>query len=450
MSKAAKKAAAVSRRSFLQTTAMGMGAAAPGPKPPNVLYILCDQLNGDALSAYGNPDIYTPNLDRLVKRGVSFMESHSANPICCQARACLMTGRMPVETGVVQNGRSLPHGAPIHSSVPNLGQWFGERGYETVYCGKWHLMDEYPAQAIPGFAVLPAGNGEGCVTDPFVSRACQAYLRHRSRKKPFFLVASFMQPHDVTLFWMLNKDLVPKELPFPALRDKLPPLPPNNRVRPAEPQRLVQWLRNVTGPPFSDEQWRFYIYCYYRQAEMMDAELGRILNALEASGEARNTVVVFTGDHGEGAGRHGLVQKWSPYDEALKVPLIVSAPGGMEEGLRDTRHLVSAIDIAPTLCDYAGIPAPPHACGSSLRPLLEQKPTVWREFITAELQVVGRLLRTQQYKYVRYPGDPVEQLFDLKADPWEVKNVFDDPKYVGVIKEHRKLLQEWESHLIPA
>lgn len=434
----------LSRRSFLGSTALGV-AAVGQQKPPNILYIISDQLNCDALSAYGNPDVQTPNLDRLVKRGVSFMESHSPNPICQPARACLMSGRTAVETGVLRNNRTntLPPG------VPNLGQWFGERGYETVYCGKWHLPKEYPEKKIPGFDVLPAGGGEGSLADPYVAKACQTYLRHRSHAKPFFLVASFMNPHDVTLYWMLNKELIPKELPYPELRDKLPPLPLNNKVRPREPKQLTQGLTRLSNLPFTDEQWRFYVYCYYRQVEMMDAEVGRILDSLDASGEADNTVIVFTSDHGEGAGRHGLVQKWFPYDEALKVPMIFSAPGRMGEGQRDTRHLVSGIDIVNTLCDYAGFPAPPHARGSSLRPLLESKPVVWREFVTADTQVVGRVVRTADYKYVYYKDDPVEQLFDRKADPWEMTNVFDVPKYADVMKEHRKILKEWESHLIP-
>jgi arylsulfatase A-like enzyme len=195
-------------------------------------------------------------------------------------------------------------------------------------------------------------------------------------------------------------------------------------------------------------QWRFYLYNYYRQVEMLDATVGRILDALESSTHADNTIVIFTSDHGEGAAHHQHVEKWYPYDEALKVPLVISCPGRIESDYRDQHHLVTGIDIISTMCDYAGVSAPPHARGYSLRPLLEHKNVEWRDFVAAEVQVVGRVIRTPHYKYVRYKDDPVEQLFDMEADPGETHNLYADSRYASVVTDHRKLLNEWESKLI--
>ena len=438
------------RRQFLKSTACGAGASLAGlarqrelgaafsqPTPPNVLLVLTDQLGLDAISAHGCPDVQTPHIDRLVSRGVTFMESHSTNPVCSPARSSLLTGRMPVETGVITNGR------PIHANCPNMGQWFRQSGYETLYCGKWHLPAGRPAE-IPGFSVLPAGQGQGDLMDNVVSRSCEAFLRGRSGTQPFLFVASLLQPHDICYWAIQDKTLVPKQLPFPQLRDQLPPLPPNHKARPPAPEKLDR----LKFDRFSDEQWRYYIYVYYRQVEMVDADIGRMLDALDATGLAGNTIVVLTSDHGEGRGRHSHVQKWYPYEESVKVPLVVSCPGRVAENHQDA-DLVSGLDVMSTLCDFADIKAPPKARGRTLRPLLERKPVEWREFVSSEHHVVGRMIRTDRYKYVRYQDDPVEQLFDMKDDPWETKNLYDDSKYRSVVQDHRQLLTGWEAQLEP-
>ena len=435
------------RRDFLKTTAAGagallagsaLGAAARPGRQPNFVFIITDQLGLDALSGHGCPDAATPHMDRLLARGVTFMESHSTNPVCSPARSSLLTGRMPVETGVISNSR------PIHESCPNMGQWFGPRGYEPVYCGKWHLPGGYPPE-LPGFTVLPCGVGQGDLVDSNVSRSCEAYLHSRRRDRPFLLVASLLQPHDICYWAIHGRQLVPPELPFPELAGRLPELPPNHRSRPRAPERLDR-VRHIG---FSDAQWRYYIYIYYRQVEMVDADVGRILDAVEASGDADNTIIVLTADHGEGRGRHQHVQKWYPYEEGVKVPMVLSCPGRIAEGLRDTSHLVSGLDVMSTFCDYAGIQPSVDARGKSLRPLLEGKPVQWREFVSTEHHFVGRMVRTGQYKYVHYRDDPVEQLFDMGTDPWEKTNLYDDAKYASVLRGHRKLLAEWETSLKP-
>ena len=177
--------------------------------------------------------------------------------------------------------------------------------------------------------------------------------------------------------------------------------------------------------------------------------MGRVLDALEDSGLAENTVIFFTADHGDGMGCHKTVQKMFLYDEAAAVPFVVSWPGQVAEGVQDGTHLVSGLDLAPTLCDFGGIEAPPKARGRSLRPLLEQKPTEWREFLVSESNIRGRMVRTPEYKLITYKDDPTEQLFDMKADPWETRNLVGDARHADVMADLKKRLSEWESKLEP-
>jgi arylsulfatase A-like enzyme len=436
----------LTRRDFLKTGAAGaaslaagmaLGIGAPAVRAaerPNFLFIIADQLALDSISAHGCTDVRTPNLDRLVRGGVSFHQSYTAYPLCSPARASMFTGRMPSETGVINNG------IPIDSSVPNVGQWLGQQGYETIYVGKWHLPGGYQA-AIPGFTVLPGGiGGEGNAGDPAVSRSCQGYLYNRSAGSPFLLVASFLQPHDIC-GWVGSHVGVSGWEPAPKITGKFPGLPRNFDYDKREPQAL----QRRTRPQWSEAQWRHYLWAYYRHVEMVDAEIGRVLDALEAAGQHRNTVVIMTADHGEGRGRHHLVLKNYLYDEAARVPLIVNYPGRIPAGKQDNAHLVSGTDITPTICDYAGIKPPADVVGRSLRSALEGKAGEWREFVAAEVAGGGRMIRTSGHKYVAYPNDPVEQLFDMEADAGETKNLAADSS--SALEAHRKLLKDWEARL---
>ena len=445
----------VTRRKLLQAGGAGVAAAAlpalgaapakpkaPG-KRPNVLLILCDQLGLDAIGAHGFADARTPNLDRLVRGGTTFLESHSTNPVCSPARSSIMTGCMPVETGVITNGR------PIHASRPNVGQWLRRSGYETLYCGKWHLPGGYQAK-IDGFDVLPAGMGQGDLGDTIVSNACAAWLKNRGRggpaaAKPFLMVASFMQPHDICYWGNARANRMPPNLPLPfeRLRGRLPKLPPNHRSRPKEPQRLAQ--RRVRE--YTEDMWRYYLYIYARQVEMLDADVGRVLDAVEAAGLGDETVILFTADHGDGRARHLHVSKWYPYDEAVKVPMVVSCPGRVAEGAKDAVHLVSGVDVMPTICDYAGVEPPKTCRGRSLRPLSEGRRVPWRECVVSEWMVQGRMVRTPRYKYARYEGDPVEMLFDMQADPWETKNLAEEAGHAALLGKHRKLLAAFQAEM---
>jgi len=486
----------MNRRGFIKATGAASAVAATSNLPlmaaekgtgakPNILIIVCDQMNLDAIAAYKKQFdhsawlchwVDTPNLDELVHNGVSFTESHSTNPVCCPARSSMFTGRYSLETGVVINN------VGIDKSVPNMGQWFEKNSnYDPAYCGKWHAGGPWNnptvsgPRKIPGFDTIPNGPDTwGRHMDYGVSTGVEAYVRNHTGDKPFLAVAGFMDPHDIC-FWSSRLDNGrTRNSDFFNLGDKLPALPPNKAYD----------FNEIWSSPVdcSDMQWKNYIYDYCRMVERLDRNVGRILRAVRDRGD--DTIVLFTSDHGDGLGRHGRVSKWHPYDESVKVPFVVYGPKfGIQRNVIDTEHLVSGVDIMSTVCDYAGIPTPPNSRGLSLRPLLEGKPVEWRKSVFVELKEVGRVIRSDRYKYVmsyeRAPkkkgqavnenylttegkatrflqGDTqrlkrVEQamLFDMKNDPWETRNLIDDPKFKSVVAEHEAMLADFESALIP-
>lgn len=423
---------------------MGSASAFGANRTPNVLLIITDQQHIDTIAAAGCHDIRTPALDRLVRRGTRFVHSHSANPLCSPARSSILTGRPSSETGVHQNNLG------IRSDMPNIGQWLSqESDHEAVYAGKWHLPHTHTL-FMPGFTVLQTGiGGQGNIGDTSTSRACEAYLRNRSSSRPFMMVASFMQPHDICEWLRLNCRKM-DALPYPDLRDQLPKLPANFAYDPREPEAVASRRagNEAMKNNWSEGQWRYYIWSYYRHVEMVDAEVGRVLQALDDYGHSANTVVVFTADHGEGAAHHQMTRKNSLYTEALNVPLIISWPGHIPESAVNDTHLVSGMDILPTVCDYVGAGLPANVRGRSLPPVLDGHSGAWRSFCVSEvLKNTGRMVRTADFKYITYKDDPVEQLFDMKSDPGEEKNLARDAAHASTLEDHRKLLRNWENRL---
>ncbi|MFB0554852.1 MAG: sulfatase [Phycisphaerae bacterium] len=448
----------VNRRDFIKLSGSAVALLANGTlkrnvfaarqsrrqKPKNLLLIFTDQQHTNTIAAGGCQYVRTPTLDRLKTSGVSFTQSYSANPVCSPARSCVFTGRTSSETAVYVNGR------PIRSDIPNLGQWFSQQtDYETFYAGKWHLPRTYTSN-IPGFNVINTGiGGFGYLCDTVMSRACEGFLRNRSKSKQFLLVASFMQPHDICEWLRLNMDK-PQEIRYPQLADKFPELPDNFEFDENEPGAIKK--RRLGNEPFkgkwNKEQWRYYRWSYYRNIEHLDAEIGRILQALEDCGYAKDTLIVLTSDHGEGLAHHQMVRKNTLYDEAAKVPLLFSWPGHILENSTDTAHLASGLDIMPTLCDYAGITLPKNMRGRSLRPILEGRSVSADNFIVTEVRSnTGRMFRTPSFKYITYQDDSVEQFFDMRTDTGETKNLAASSRYALVLAEHRKMLREWESRL---
>ena len=411
---------------------------------PNILMISTDQQHAWTMSRLGNRDLATPALDGLMERGTTLTKNYCTYPLCSPARASMYTGRMPSEAGVHENGLG------IREDIPNVGQWFtSQTDYETLYAGKWHVAVPHTVD-IPGFRVINTGiNCEGAASDYSVSMACEAYLRNRSREKPFLLAVNFTQPHDIGRWVSYHSD-DPGRIRYPAIMEELPELPANFEVTFEEPALMRE--RRLGKVPCRKEwgelQWRFYRWAYYRMVEMVDAEIGRVLKALDESGEGEDTLVIFTSDHGEGLGHHQSITKGFLHDEASRVPLIVSWPGVLPQGRVDDESLVSGLDLVPTMCDYAGIAIPEKMTGVSLRGVLERGEQPNRACIGVEAYGGrGQMIRTPRYKYITLKDDPVELLFDMDKDPGETRNLATEEAHAKVLKEHRELLLTWNRGL---
>jgi arylsulfatase A-like enzyme len=235
------------------------------------------------------------------------------------------------------------------------------------------------------------------------------------------------------------------------VRDRCPPLPTNHGIPDHEPQCIA---RNYAGgnsfrayvrTNWGEEPWRLHRWAYCRLTEMVDAEIGIVLDALREAGLQDNTLVVFTSDHGDMDAAHKLEHKSVLYEESVHIPFVMSFPGVISKGAVDNTHFVSnGLDLLPTLCDYAGIEPPAGLPGRSLRPLAEGKAAPkWRDYVVSESQN-GRMLRTDRFKYCLYDeGENREQLTNLKDDPGEMRNLAEDPSFRGVLDQHRQLLKSW-------
>ena len=414
---------------------------------PNMLFIITDQQTVGALSCAGNPHVKTPNMDRLAARGVRFEKSYCTYPLCCPSRASLFASRMPHELGVYGNFDAQL--ADKH--VPTLGELFSAAGYETAYAGKWHLQVPFPAYRnpqIPGFTTLKLEGvdphtvdsekfGRGLTVDPRTADACVKFLQQK-HDKPFLLVTSILNPHDICEYVTCGA----LQKMIPADPTKLPPARPNLRAVAKLPSSWQQFADRYAA--WTEQQWREYLYVYYRLVESADAEVGRVLAALEQAQLVANTIVVFTADHGEMMGSHQMVTKQKLYDEAAAVPLIVAPPG--QQPAVDKQHLVSGLDIMPTLLDYAGIAAPASLEGKSLRPLVAGQSPAWREFVASECCTGGdaRMIRTARHKYIAFArGENRELFFDMESDPGETKNLVAEPALATEVARHRELLKQW-------
>jgi choline-sulfatase len=398
---------------------------------PNILFIHVDQMHYKAISAYGNRHVKTPAIDRIVKDGCSLMNAYTAMPQCCPARASWYTGRMSSETGVPVNGCKLSR------DLPDLGQWLGKRGgYECVYAGKWHINGRSVAKSFREIC----GSGRGEYNDGGIARACMGFLENYKGDKPFFLNAGFMNPHDCCYTAGANggqgKFRFAKEI-----ADKLPPIPKNFAKNPKFASRTRGW---------KELDWRYYIYSYYRLVEMVDAEIGRLYDALAASRFAKNTVVIFTADHGDGLGFHGKVSKGYMEEEAWHVPLVIVHPGKIEKNRRDSEHLSIGVDMAATICDYAKVPPlPKMTIAKSLKPVVQgEKIDQWRDYVIGESFLgSGQIgVRDKKYKTIHY-GDGATKVYDLSTDPLEMKDLAAAEAGQAVIERHNRYLRQYVGKL---
>jgi choline-sulfatase len=403
-------------------------------KRPNILFIHVDQMHFEAMSAYGNKYVKTPAMDRIAADGCSFRASYSANPVCCPARASWYTGRMSSEHGQANNG-----GYPIRKELPDLGSWLREHGdYETAYSGKWHVSGRKREESFKVLYGQPESKGE--IFDAAVGRACMGFLDNYTSDKPFFLNCGFVNPHDCCYTYGAQGGEGKFAFDEEVL-EEMPPIPENFYI-----YRGKKLKQNKQKERF----FKYYMHIYYRWVEMVDAEIGRLYDALMKSRFADNTVVIFSADHGEGLGFHGQVSKSMMVESSWRVPMIIVTPDRRRKGQQDNDHLSIAVDIPATICDYAEVEMlPKMTIGKSLRPLVENKKVDdWHEYIVGEnWQGTGKIgVRDARHKTIFY-GDGVTNIFDLQADPMEMNDLFATREGKGVLAKHKKYLREYVSKL---
>lgn len=483
---------------------------------PNVLFIMCDQLKATALSVYGNRVCETPSLERLASQGVTFENAITPHPLCVPARTAIMASRYPHQLGTRRNETLMPAGVQ-HA----FGVWKSAE-YNTGLIGKNHCFDrpedldlldvrgELWHRGLQGDAPLKGMEWTRPVADVHAAEAVRAdmprqsprisyvvtdfpeedygtsvitaqtekYLEdqaaaadNRGDRPPFALWVSFPDPHEPHQAARRYADMFPPEsvnLP-PSRDDEFDETSP-------ERNRILHRILGLSND--SEDDIRRSIGIYYAMTRLVDDGIGRILDTLESTGLADNTIIVFTADHGDFMGEHDMIIKGGLfYDCLVRVPLIVSWPGRVPESVRDD-SMVSTIDIVPTLLQLQGIDAPPEFHGEPLPTVTDATPrdAAFSEygsdgppFTMADLEAMPepygyetliaslqwreaegdrRMVRTSRWKYVHDPLSPPEELdelYDLEADPAELTNVAADPANAGVVARMRDRLEAWRA-----
>jgi len=450
------------RRAFIKTSAAAIlsseagfrhADAAESSTRPNILLLMTDQQFAGAISCAGNQDVRTPAMDSLAANGTLFTNAYCTNPVCVPSRVSMFNGRMPHEMGVYAN--IYPHAAI--RNFPMLGRALRDAGYDTGYVGKWHLLAPEKETDIHGFDYMSIHK------DPETPEECAAFIKQK-RDKPFFLVASFIDPHDICQ-WARGEKLPNGPIEDPPAPELCPELPPNHAIPDNEPdviRKVQEQYRDRTYPTadWTPGKWRQYRWAYYHMVELVDRHIGEVLDTLRSTGQEESTVVVFVSDHGDGTGAHHWNQKQVLYEETTRVPFIIVQKGRTRPGITDQTQLVSTgLDIFPTVCDYAGVTPPPGLEGHSLRGVVENgQEKALREYVVTETEFgefssappfqhtgpMGRMVRSAKHKYVVYSeGTLREQLFDLERDPGEMQNLAVSPEAADVLNAHRRTLMAW-------
>jgi arylsulfatase A-like enzyme len=407
---------------------------------PNIVFMMTDQQTAAAMSCAGNTDLKTPNMDRLATEGVRFTNAYCSFPLCTPSRASMFTGVMPHQLPVTVNSVAIPE----EFVSQTLGHLLSKKGYECVYAGKWHLPK---ATIDPAHGFLKIHD----FGDTGLAESCVAYLE-KIHERPFFMVASFDNPHNICEY-ARRQPLPWAQIAEPPIED-CPNLPPNFRPAAYEPDQVrIEQAKSFLKYPvlnYSNDDWRRYRNAYCRLVEHVDREIGKVLDGLKRQGLEENTLVIFTSDHGDGAGAHQWNQKSALFEEVVNVPLIIRLPT-KENGGKVLNQLVSnGPDLFASVCAWANINLPVYTTGRSLKDLVEgTQNDELHEFIVTETcfdasDTWGWMIRTPKFKYVLYPaGRYREQLFDMERDRGEQVNLAVESRYKGILEQHRKLLKEW-------
>jgi arylsulfatase A-like enzyme len=390
-------------------------------------------------------------MDSLARDGIRFERAYVANPVCVPSRISMATGVMPGRLGVFSNGMKAI--VPDEVNANSLGKLVQRAGYDTYYGGKVHMCRELnPPNA--GYDVVERDQRAS------LPDACIEFIQ-RKRDRPFFAVASFINPHDICYAHAAHIGKAPKgmrhvtELYRQASTlplDQLPPLPTNYAIPAQEPGAIESHLSPKAVTPagtmrreYDERQWRIYRWIYCRLTERVDEHIGRILAAVRDAGLEETTLILFTSDHGNMDASHQLASKGLFYEESVRVPFLLKYKDVIPAGQVDDDHLVATgLDLLPTLCDYAGADVPETLLGRSLRKIAEGRNVDdWRTCVVSE-NSWGRMIRSKRFKYCVYDSGTLrESLVDMNEDPGEMRNLATVPEFSELLLQHRRYLLQW-------
>jgi arylsulfatase A-like enzyme len=466
----------MNRREFLIAGAATASAPAQAVKPPNLLVIISDQLRFDALSSMGNKVVETPNLDRLAREGTRFENAMCACPVCVPSRTGMLTGKSMANSTVRDNPQAQDANLDVGPTYDNL---LHDRGYKSQYYGKWHVPYKAARTYDNKVADVPGEHRDFLAyIDQHVARRqpAKGELNSPMYNRPYTAspvdahyadAQAGVKPENYSQQDQFGLVHVPKEYSLAAYPTDLaiqalgemkdgpfsltcsigPPHPPFLNVEPY--WGMYPWADLPLSPNvFHDLQWAPYrqraatmaFYhdaervkrfesIYYGMVKEVDDQAGRILRRLDDLGLTRNTLVVFTADHGEMMGSHGLVSKMVLHEEAVHVPLLMRLPAAMRPGTV-VHDPVSGLDLFATILDYLDVPAPPRD-GDSLRPLVQGKPGA--DYRVSEWGVRNQpsfMVRTRDWKLIMADSPQsraFDALYDLNNDPYEMRNLLGEP-----------------------
>ena len=424
--------------------------------PPNIVVVLIDDLRWDDLGCTGHPFVHTPNIDRVAREGANFKNAFATTPICSPSRGSLLTGLHTVKHGIIDN---TDRSKQSHQ-LKTFPQELQKAGYETAYIGKWHMGNDNTPR--PGFDrwlclkgqgtsfdSLANDNGrnvetKGYVTD-ILNKESLDFVR-KPRTAPFLLYLAHKGLHpetaqaaDGTLSDPEASNYIPAPRHADQYKGEKVPRRPNSGVAPVDKPALQQKIAGLKplGPETvgPDED----VLNRLRMLSAIDEGVGELLQALEQTGQLDNTVFVVTSDNGYFYGEHGLnVERRLAYEESIRIPLLVRYPSRIKAGLTPD-SMVQTIDLAPTMVAAAGVEIPSQYHGRSLWPLLEGEiPADWRDSVLVQywsetvfprINKLGyQAVRDGRWKLIHYTDQSgMDELYDLQSDPYELKNLINDP-----------------------
>lgn len=428
---------------------------------PNVLFIAVDDLRDWVGHLEGHPNAKTPNIDRLAQGGVSFTRAYCAAPLCNPSRISLLTGVAPSKSGVYGNGERMRRMLP---NAVTLMQHFRASGYSARGTGKiFHGKNEYDADSwddyfvasegklkaagerdpnLPKTAWTPWGPLDCEDEDMFDGKTANWIISEleKPQEKPFFLAYGLTKPH---LSWEVPQkyfDLHPLEsIQLPPYKEgDLDDVPAFGKKLAREVYDVSR-ARNVSAKPgdhanvIANDQWRKGVQAYLAAISFADAQIGRVLDALDRSEHADNTIIVLWGDHGWHLGEKDHWRKHALWDVSTRTPLIITAPEGLAKNQLCQRP-VSLLDIYPTLIDLCGLPPREELDGQSLVPLLENPALQWERPVVITYGYNNHAIQTERWRYIQY-HDGGQELYDHDRDPNEWTNLADIPEYAPLIAQ---------------